>query len=113
VYPQKLLWGSSPIWQLHSIYSLSIRPDAQVQVLIIVEEFGVVLEKLRDKFFDVSWVCLAADPLFVDAFEEAVWIVEFSCLKFDHPLWFFPHEKANHIARTTVVSAVQVSLIRW
>ena len=79
-----------PLGQLYVVNAFLVRADAQVQTRI-EQEFGIALEELRYQLFHIAWVSLAADPLFTNAFEKTVWVVELAGLEFDHPLWVLPH----------------------
>lgn len=77
----------------------------------IFQEFWIVLEKFWYELLDVARVRLATVPLFIDAFEQSVWVVELASLELDHPLRVLSHQEADHIPWAAVVRPVQVSVL--
>jgi hypothetical protein len=49
-------------------------------------------------------------PLFADALEEPVGVVELAGLELYHPLRVLPHKETDHVSRTAVVRAKQVAV---
>lgn len=107
---QEFFGGSCPFGETHCVYSFSIRAQTQIEILVVCEEVGTLFVKLRNQLFDITWICETTLPLFVNAFEQTVRVVELATLKLDHPLWMLTNQKPNNVPGATVVSSVQVAI---
>lgn len=110
---QKQGWISfGPFGELHITDPLAILPDPQVQAELVDQKPWIVLEELRDKFFEAGRVLHDVVPVAFDAFEESVGFIELAALQFQHVLGLLPDEVADYVAGSRVVAAVHESG-RW
>lgn len=77
---------------------LLILPDAEVEVLIVLEEGGVILIELGDQLLERSGIFHDVVPVILNALEKTVRFIKASTLQLQHILWLLSHEIAYHIA---------------
>lgn len=97
MFAKELFGVTRPIRQLNLVYTLIIRSYTHIKIVMVREEISIILKELGDQFLDVSRVCLATDPLFVNTLEKTIRIIEFASLEFDHPLWVLSNKESNDI----------------
>ena len=91
VFREVLGRGACPLWQLDIIYALLVRADTKVKAQLVSQESWVVHVELRDELLYIARVVQRRLPLFLYAFEQAVWVVVAATLELDHPLRVLPY----------------------
>lgn len=91
---------------LHISYLFLVLPHPQIQVLVVLEEGGVIEVELRDEFLERGGVFHDVVPVVLNALEEPIGFVEPSALQFQHILGLLPHQVADDVAWGRVVTAV-------
>ena len=83
--------GACPLWQLDIIYALLVRADTEIEAQLVCQESWVVHKELWDELLNIAGVVQRRLPLFLYAFEQAVWVVVAATLELDHPLRGLPY----------------------
>ena len=111
VFLQEVFRRGGPLRQGRIVNSLTVGTHAQVELLLVKQEFWVIQVELGDELLHIARVGVDTLPLLVDALEETVRVVKLPPLELDHPLGVLADEETDDVPWTTVVRTVQVLLL--